>query len=288
MIKQLLTIAFISIGLQIKAQHTEKMGYYFNPLSYNPAYAGTQNTLSVIATHRWQWSGIEGAPRTTFVSVHSPLKNHVSIGGDFSSYKIGVSTITNAYANFAYYIKINERGDRISFGLKGGINAFSIKLSELISETDPLQDDISTVKGNFGAGVHYYGKQFFVGFSALSLLQPAIWAGDTKDQKGKLYRQYYLTGGYLFHINENITLRPTAILKIEEKEDTRVKGEIAAHLFKRLWLGVTYDSNPSFQTYLQAEIMKNLNLGFGYTRYTGDRLGTYSGGTYEFMIGYQL
>ena len=50
--------------------------YMFNPLSSNPAYAGSRDALSVTLLGRKQWVGIDGAPETGSLTLHSPLKNN--------------------------------------------------------------------------------------------------------------------------------------------------------------------------------------------------------------------
>ena len=44
-------------------------------LAINPAYAGSQDALSVALHSRAQWTGFDGAPRTASLSAHTPLKN---------------------------------------------------------------------------------------------------------------------------------------------------------------------------------------------------------------------
>ncbi len=136
--------------------------YYFNPLNYNPAYAGSHDVLSITALHRIQWVGIDGAPNTTFLTAHSPIKNtHLSVGGDLTYDEIGVSNTVRLNLDVAYYVQLNDKDHRLSFALKGGFNRF----------------DAGKMKPNFGAGIYYYGTHHYLGFSALSLLNHDILVG---------------------------------------------------------------------------------------------------------------
>ena len=55
-------------------QQDEQLSLYnYNPLYYNPAYAGSKSALSVVALARFQWVNFEGAPNTQFLSVHTPV-----------------------------------------------------------------------------------------------------------------------------------------------------------------------------------------------------------------------
>jgi len=49
--------------------------HQLNGLAINPAYAGSQDALNVGLHTRAQWTGFDGAPRTTTFSAHTPLKN---------------------------------------------------------------------------------------------------------------------------------------------------------------------------------------------------------------------
>ena len=47
---------------QQDAQFSQNM---FNKLANNPAYAGSNQAISLIGLFRSQWTGFEGAPKTT-------------------------------------------------------------------------------------------------------------------------------------------------------------------------------------------------------------------------------
>ena len=64
--------------------------YAFNTLSYNPAYAGSKGFLSLGLLHRTQWWGVQGAPHSQNLWVHTPLKgNKVGVGFSLSNDMIG-------------------------------------------------------------------------------------------------------------------------------------------------------------------------------------------------------
>src|SRR6056297_724515 len=70
--------------------------YMYNTISINPAYAGNRDAISVVGLHRSQWSGLDGAPSTQTLSIHSPLRNE-KIG-------LGLSIINDkaGYENYTY------------------------------------------------------------------------------------------------------------------------------------------------------------------------------------------
>ena len=68
----LLFVLLISLSgySQQDPQYTQ---YMYNPLVINPAYAGNRGVTSILLLHRSQWVGLDGAPSTQNLSVHSPI-----------------------------------------------------------------------------------------------------------------------------------------------------------------------------------------------------------------------
>lgn len=278
---------FCSLYAQQQAQSSL---YYFNPLSFNPAYAGSRDALTLNAIHRIQWTGIDGAPQTTFLSVHSPIKNsQLSVGGDLTYDQIGISKATSAYLDVSYYVQLNDKGHRLSFGLKGGINIFDAPLSELtaVDPGDPLQYDIDNkLRGNFGAGIYYYGTNHYVGLSSLTLLEASVLDNDDINALEQV-RHYYLMGGYIFDVNSSLKLKPSGLVKAVKGAPLEFDVELAGLLYDKLWIGVGYRHDESVRGYLAANITPQLRIGYNYD-YIFNDLTKYTGGTHEFMIGYDF
>ncbi len=287
----LLVIAsFVSISDLWGQQQAQNSLYYFNPLNYNPAYAGSRDALSLTAIHRIQWTGIDGAPQTTLLSVHSPIRDsHLSIGADLTYDKIGVSKATSAYLDISYYIQLNDKGHRLSFGLKGGFNMFDAPLSQLLAVQpgDPLQYDIDNkYRGNFGAGVYWYGTNHYLGLSALTLLESSVLDNDDINVLEQV-RHFYLIGGYIFDVSSSLKLKPSGLVKAVRGAPIEFDVELAGLIYDRIWLGVGYRYDESLRGYLAANITPQLRIGYNYD-YIFNDLTKYTGGTHEFMISYDF
>ncbi|MBF4986343.1 type IX secretion system membrane protein PorP/SprF, partial [Nonlabens mediterrranea] len=59
-----------AVTAQQDPQYTQ---YMYNPITINPAYAGNRGVMSVVGLHRSQWVGLDGAPRTQSLSLHTPI-----------------------------------------------------------------------------------------------------------------------------------------------------------------------------------------------------------------------
>lgn len=282
-------VFLLALGQLFAQQQVQTSLYYFNTLGHNPAYTGTRDALAINLAHRNQWAGVNGAPQTTFLNIHTPIKGtQLSIGADLMHDEIGVSKTTAAYLDLAYYVQLDDKGNRLSFGLKGGFNIFDLTLSELNADPDVFKQDVENKwRGNFGAGIYYYGQRHFIGLSALSLLKNSVLDSNTDIELLPLMRHYYLTGAYVFDISPSLKLRPTALVKIVEGTETNFDGELAAILYDKLFLGVGYRHDVSVRGYLIARLTPQLSAGYNY-EYIFNDLGKYTGGTHEFMLSYDF
>ena len=68
---------FVIGGTALNAQQDAMFTkYMFNSLVYNPAYAGYYDHMYISALYRNQWSGVNEAPVTQTLTLHTPLKNN--------------------------------------------------------------------------------------------------------------------------------------------------------------------------------------------------------------------
>ncbi|WP_289046781.1 type IX secretion system membrane protein PorP/SprF, partial [uncultured Olleya sp.] len=63
-------LVFIGVQAQQDPQYTQ---YMYNMNVVNPAYAGSTESVSIGALYRSQWVGLEGAPTTGTLAIHSPV-----------------------------------------------------------------------------------------------------------------------------------------------------------------------------------------------------------------------
>ena len=111
-------------GITCSAQyHPQYSQYMFNGLALNPAYAGSQEVLSLAVLHRNSQLGksIEGAPVTQTFSGDFPLRNpQLAVGLLVYNDKISIFRQTGAY--FAYTFRVKAGEGKLSFGLQAGFD----------------------------------------------------------------------------------------------------------------------------------------------------------------------
>ncbi len=284
-----LLLSFFNSNAQQDPMYTQ---YMFNTLAFNPAYAGTRDMMSLMALSRHQWVGFEGAPSTQTVTGHMPIGENIGIGLSLIHDKLTPTQQTGFYFDYAYRLKISENS-KLSLGLKGGFNHFQLDVNQLL-QAAPNDDALNVANTskylpNFGLGLYYYSDRYFIGFSIPKLLENKLVNGDAEilGEGGSEIRHYFISGGYVFNLNEEIKFKPSILARLTEAAPMSMDIN-ANFLFKeKLWLGAMYRLNNSFGAVLQYQFTPQFKVGYAYDM-TNNELRNYNNGTHEIMISYEL
>ncbi|NJM26694.1 MAG: PorP/SprF family type IX secretion system membrane protein [Bacteroidia bacterium] len=137
-----------------------------NSFLYNPSVAG--NGLgSLTFSYRQYWSGIEGSPHTSFLSLHTPLAKHkIGFGINVFQDNVGVSKTLIGSAALAYHIQIND-DNAFSMGLSAEYGNFRTGGVDVIDTDDPLLlNGFQKNEIDFSFGLSYQSKYFSAGAAA--------------------------------------------------------------------------------------------------------------------------
>ena len=288
-IQQLAAILFVGLAFNASAQQEAHFTQYFdNTLFVNPAYAGSRGMLNATAIHREQWVGIDGRPRSTTFSLHSPLK-YKSIGVGLTAVNdvIGPINQTMVYGDVSYTLSFKNSNGKLAFGVKGGINIINSRTNELATteENDPnlLAAARNQILPNFGAGIYYHTPKWFVGVSTPKFVEGSYDKTSTAREK----RHYFLIGGGVFNMTEIWKIRPTTQLKFTEGSPMSIDLSAAFIYKEKLWLGVMHRWADSFGAFIQYQITPQFKAGFAYDQ-TISKLAGYNNGSYEAMLSYDF
>lgn len=265
--------------------------YMFNTLSINPAYAGSADVLSAVALHRSQWVNFEGAPTTQTLTIHSPLKKeNLSLGGSVVNDAHGPVKQTGIYADFSYRIFMGN--NRLSFGLKAGANLFSANLLDL----NPIVEDDQTFSANisskalpnFGFGMMYYSKKWYVGASVPKLMQNKLIDGELPDFTNNKESQHaFLIAGAVFDLSYYTKFKPTILVKAVNGAPPGMEVTGQFLFYEKFWAGLMYRWQDAAGVLLQYEINNKFKIGYAYD-YTLSDIRRYSDGSHEIMLGFDL
>jgi type IX secretion system PorP/SprF family membrane protein len=265
--------------------------YMYNMSVINPAYA-TDNPgmLNLGGLYRSQWVGIDGAPSTANFFAHTPVSERVELGITIVHDEIGDWVKeNNITADFAYILPLNET-NKLSFGVKGGISTFDANTSGLILNelNDPAFQNTNEVFPVFGVGTYLFGEKYYVGLSA-----PNLFTSKYLENKqglramGEENIHYFLTGGYVFDLNEDFKLKPAFMARGVKGAPLSVDVTANVLMYNRLEAGIGYRFDESVTGLINFAITPGLRVGYAYD-YTTSNLGDYNDGTHEFLILFDL
>ena len=140
--KRLYIILVFLMCYQVQAQQDPQYTQYmYNMNVVNPAYAGSYEGVAIGLLYRSQWVGLEGAPSTGTLSIHSPVGRRVGLGVSLINDEIGPVRETNTYADFSYTLPLGA-DNKLAFGVKAGATFHRIGISEndisVIDAGDPF------------------------------------------------------------------------------------------------------------------------------------------------------
>ena len=214
----LIILCLLLAGVTCRAQyHPQYSQYMFNGLALNPAYAGSQEALSVAVLYRAsQWvNSMEGTPTTQTFSGDFSLRNpQLSFGLLIFNDKIGPLGQTGTYFAYAYRVKAGE--GKLSFGLQAGFDLHHENHSKLIliHDDDPLfaKKIQNSFMPNAGAGAYYYTSKFFAGLSLPKILTYSWNKGNTPKGKPNL-SNVMLYGGMVYRAGKDFNIKPSTLLQ---------------------------------------------------------------------------
>lgn len=286
-------IAFLSMGgtvfAQQDAQYTQ---YMYNTVSVNPGYAGSRGNMSVAALHRSQWIGLDGAPTTQTLNLHSPIGYRgVGLGVSIVNDKIGPTSETYFDIDFSYTIYTSTEG-RLSFGLKGSGHLLDIRFSELnqIAPDTSLEQDVDNrFSPNFGAGIYYHTNKFYAGLSVPRILETVHFKDGPAPSTAKEQMNFYFITGYVWDLNPNLKFKPTLLSKLVQGAPLQVDLSANFMLSEKFILGAAYRWDAAFSGMFGFNISNKFLIGMAYDREVTE-LGraVFNDGSFEVILRYDF
>lgn len=316
-------VAGATLSAQQKPHYTQ---YILNQYIINPALAGIENYFDAKVSHRHQWVGIDGAPVTTYFTVHGPLgkkdyrtsatsyrvpgenprgKNywadytaaepHHGIGLQVINDRTGPLNHFSAYASYAYHIGLSAQTS-LAAGFGAGITNLSLNSTKLdfgpAAPIDPAvytSGEINNIKPDFNAGVYLYSADYFLGVSAQQIIPQKVAFSDNtvRTTDGKFVPHLFATAGYRFLVSEDFNFTPSVMVKYIKPVPVQVDINAKVQYMDLAWIGASYRTGEGFAGMVGMNVSNTLNVGYSYD-YTTSGLNTVSKGTHEILVGFLI
>jgi type IX secretion system PorP/SprF family membrane protein len=206
---------FFLVGLlvmmQVMAQQRPHYTQYIlNNYILNPALSGIENYTDVKLSVRDQWVGLNGAPKTMYMSIQAPIgksdyrtsatsydvpgenprgkyywenytaaEPHHGIGMTIMNDKTGSFNRFSANATYAYHLGLTPTTN-LAAGFSAGITNVSIDRSkqDFTGNGDPfdpatgasISSELNRIRPDLGFGLWLYSKSYFIGISGQQII----------------------------------------------------------------------------------------------------------------------
>jgi type IX secretion system PorP/SprF family membrane protein len=271
----LLIVSVIFANAQAKSSYNQ---YILNNYILNPAQAGIENYTDIKISTRNQWTGINGAPVTTYVSMHKPIGKtdyntsatsnnvpgqnprgkeywreytapdpHHGIGMIAMVDKAGYINRWNLSATYAYHKPIGIK-TTIAAGFTAGISGINLDRTKATFADDGVTDqalglsigDTRKVKPEIGAGLMIYSAKFFAGISVLNII-PGKAKFTSADKFGTYFTpNYFAMLGYRISVGEDFTLIPSVMVQYWQPQLLGGHANAKLLYLDKAWIGGSY------------------------------------------------
>ncbi len=271
-------------------QDSQYTNYMYNTINVNPAYAGSRGVMSIFGMHRTQWVGLDGAPVTNVASINTPINNSkFGMGISFVNDRIGPSDENAISADISYTIQTSETY-KLSFGVKGTANLLNVDYTKLnrYDLTDPqFQNNIDNkFSPNIGAGIYFHSDKLYAGLSVPNFLETEHF-DDNVAATAKERMHYYLIGGYVFDLSDNIKFKPAFLTKLVTGAPLQLDLTANFMFNEKFVLGAAWRWDAAVSGLAGFQVNENWMIGYAYDAET-TKLANYNSGSHEIFLRYEF
>ena len=292
-LKFLLTIIiFVQTFTSFAQQDQLYIVYPFMPLSINPAYAGSRETVNIsgIFRRRPLLTSTFGVASTSqeYFSFDMPIaQDRMAIG--FQAYNAqqilgtassGILGNLGLYGDFAYRLALPNDG-KLAIGVQIGVTQVPVAFSIGTGGSGN-----TAFNSSFGTGIYYNNDDAYFGASLLN-----INASDNYN------RPLFISGGYVFTVDDDFKIKTGAVLR---KQSSNAGGKTSVDLNATGWIndkfgiGVWYQntgselSNQAILGSLQIQL-KKFQFGYAYDfSGSGNTNSISNEGFHQIMLKYEI
>ena len=319
--KILLLTSFLVLPFWLLAQQKSQYSQYMiNNYLLNPALTGVEEYADVKLGYRNQWSGVNGAPVTFYLSGHKRLesksrktkgahadknkpvafapepplngvvriiKPHHGIGGIVMSDKIGPFSRTEASFSYAYHLPLTSN-IRLATGTSAGIISQTLRPDGMAfaNPSDNVAAGWNKISPNLSTGLWLYSDNFYAGASATQLFANATAAADQSTEH-ELRSHYFFTGAYKYAPTHNLAFIPSVMVKWVQPLPVSVDYNLRMVFEDKYWTGFSYRQEDSFIILAGFTLSHKLDLSYAYDLGVSS-LSSKSAGSHEIVMGMRL
>lgn len=322
----LLIVLLISADLVFGQQLPQFTQFQRNQYLVNPAATGAEEFVNFSLGGRLQWTGFADAPKTSFLYLSTPaskFRNAVmkrtygkvrrnnrtvkhpnmrvssivhAFGGQLMVDQFGAFRTLKFAGSYAVHLPIN-RDYKLSFGTNAGLSSRSFlsdKAQVLTVMTGTGTDAVYNNQIGAGsqyimdidAGLYFYGKGLYLGFSGMQLTRDLVKFGNMNTNFAPAMH-FYGSAGYKFQVNSRMDITPGLLVKYVPSAPVSVEGNVLFDFVDTYWLGATYRYQDAVAFLAGVTISDQFRIGYSFDL-SISRLIKYNSGGHELVLSWLI
>lgn len=285
-------VLFIFVAQTIFGQQlTQYSQWSFHQFALNPAHAGIKPCSDLHTLFRTQWVGFTGAPKSGLVTFCAPLnfkrKEFLSarqgLGLRFEYDQIGQFS-TNRL-NFAYAGHFNfSRDNRLSLGLYGGVIQMGYNPAGSVTiEPDPqILREANFVLPDATFGAWWNSERYYAGLVVQNMIK-SRWNGLGTNSYFRTH--VTINGGYLFKINDAVSLLPTVLIKVPPKLPWSMDIQTTVDIKNIFDTGLGFRNGDALMFFVGYKYKQRFSIMYSFDLTTSP-LKKYSNNTHELSLSF--
>lgn len=212
MIRFLSLLALCVLCLAARAQESLFSLYHVNQLSFNPAFAGVEDSNTVSIGTRDQFPQFRKHPRSVLFSYDRYLeKMNSGIAMTYLYERIGQEKYHQVGFCYNYNILLKDKMN-LRAGVQVSVVNKTIDFNWIIYPPGSSQPQgiASSTKMDLDAGLWYSWSDFYLGLSIRHIIQPVFtFKNENGNFEAAIKTRYYITSGYTIRLSDNLQTTPS-------------------------------------------------------------------------------
>lgn len=263
--------------------------YMYNVQQFNPAMAGEITEAELTGFFRSQWTGLDGAPESQWLSFGMPISNdRMGVGLNLVNDKIGPASYKSFSLVYAYRIMLSET-TTLSLGVNAGGSVLDVDftMGNFENFNDVSQNNLNNeFYARVGAGAIISATDWFVGFSVPNFFGQDFYDDEVRNVIADKI-QFNLFTGYNMDLSSSLRLRPSLLANIVEGNPVTLTGNANLLILDRFSIGLGYRYDEAVTGFLGFQILEGLLAGYTYDYATND-FGEFHNGSHEIVLKYKI
>ncbi len=280
-----------TIQAQQQAHYTQ---FQYNQFSLNPALAGNKKCVDLKTGYRYQWIGIEGAPKSGFFSFSAPIKinkrsrsiNAPKHGIGFQFRKDDIGPWSRSETHLTYAIKVVlSRNQTLSYGLSVGMkqvgfDPFKVKTSN--PDAVVFNAEKSLVFPDSRLGIWWHLKKSYVGLSIHNLFSNNL---KKIGENNSFQRHFYFTAGSRFKLDREWNFIPSLLLVKTKGNPFDFHLSTIFDYKNEMSFGIGMRRTDAITAQVRFKIMDIISIGYSF-EFIISKLQNNSWQSHELLAGY--